>query len=95
MATGVFDTSGQNWRRRKKPGKAKADEPLERFAELLSEHDSGAADPGGSITLVASRMGIPTRDAYSMFKRLCDGLGWQAYDVVPKRSGLHKADDSR
>lgn len=77
MATGIFNTArtGHNLRSRKRRSRT---QPLDRFAELLSRHDLESGDPGGSITLVASQIGIPTSTGYQMFRRIRERLGPQA-----------------
>lgn len=74
MSTGVFHTARAGHRRRKRPG-AKTLEPLDRFAELLSEHDLEMGDEGGSVTLCSGRMGIPTKVGIAMMNRIRRQLG--------------------
>lgn len=52
--------------------------PLDRFAELLSEHDAEAGDPGGNVRAVAKTMGISYGYARVMLQRLCAIFGDQA-----------------
>lgn len=75
-AKGIFSTSGcgRNFRHRRfpKPG------ALDRFAQLLSEHDLETGDKGGDVRAVAQRMGIKPQAGHAMLQRIRRGLGPQA-----------------
>lgn len=64
---------GRNFRRGRKPTGA-----LDRFAELLSEHDLETGDLGGNVRLCAQRMGIKPAHGNTMLQRIRQRLGPQA-----------------
>ena len=51
---------------------------IDRFAELLSEHDLATGDPGGNVRKCAGRMGMAAQDGNALMQRIRRGLGWQA-----------------
>lgn len=70
MATGVFSTArtGHNLRSRKNTRTQK--QPIERFADLLAEHNLATGDLGGSVIVVSTRMGISPKVGNAMLQRM-------------------------
>lgn len=73
-AKGLFSSRGQgrNFHRRSKMG------ALDRFAELMSEHDTETGDRGGDARSCASRMGLNAASGNGMLQRIRKRLGPQA-----------------
>ena len=63
---GLFSTAGhgRNFHRRRPMG------AIERFAELLSEHDTETGDRGGNVATCARRMGIKPSQGNAMLQRI-------------------------
>lgn len=63
---GLFSTAGhgRNFRVGRPIG------AIERFAELLSEHDVEAGDPGGNVAACARRMGLKPAQGNAMLQRI-------------------------
>lgn len=74
-AKGLFDSAGngRNFRRRRSGLDA-----LDRFAELLSQHDLETGDRGGDPRASARRMGLSPASGNGMLQRLRRRLGPQA-----------------
>ena len=74
-AKGLFSTAGhgRNFRRGRRSSGA-----IDRFAQLLSEHDLKTGDPGGDVRACAQRLGVKTQAGHAMLQRIRRGLGPQA-----------------
>lgn len=70
---GLFSSRGQgrNFHRRKLGA-------LDRFAELMSEHDTETGDRGGDARACAQRMGLKAASGNGLLQRIRKRLGPQA-----------------
>jgi hypothetical protein len=74
-ARGLFSTAGhgRNFRR----GRPRAG-TIDRFAQLLSEHDLETGDRGGDVRACSQRLGVKVQAGHAMLQRIRRGLGPQA-----------------
>ena len=78
MGTGVFNAtraygSALQYRRRLERSRK-----IDQFADLLAEHDADAGEPGGNITVCATKMGITPKEGNEIMQRIRRALGPQA-----------------